>query len=179
MTTTPFTPRATGRCDVRDGTAYVVFERTFTAPIADVWAAVTESDRLSRWIGNWSGNPASGSIDFFMTAEAADAPAEQIFIDECVEPTRLVMRSTRPDDHSLLWSWQVDLAEAGGVTTLTFAQEVCDIVLAESVGPGWDYYLDRMVAAETGGDLAVIDFDDYFPAFAAHYRAELGRPVSG
>jgi len=48
------------------------------------------------------------------------------------------------------------------------------VSLAESVGPGWDYYLDRLVAAETGGDLTAIDFDDYYPAFAAHYRAELG-----
>ena len=39
MTSTqPQTPiaRATGRREDRDGTAYVVFERTFAAPIADV-----------------------------------------------------------------------------------------------------------------------------------------------
>jgi len=174
MTTAAHTARATGHREDRDGTAYVAFERTFRAPIADVWAAVTESDRLSRWIGNWSGDPASGSITFFMTAEAEDAPAETIWIDECVEPTRLVMRSARPDDHSEVWSWQIDLAEAGGVTTLTFAQEVVDLELAESVGPGWDYYLDRMVAAETGADPAAIDFNDYYPQFAAYYRAELG-----
>jgi hypothetical protein len=108
-----------------------------------------------------------------MTAEAADAPEETIFIDECDAPRRLVMRSARPDDHTLEWRWQVDLAEADGVTTLTFAQEVGDAVLAESVGPGWDYYLDRMVAAETGDDLGSIDFDDYYPVLAEHYRAEL------
>lgn len=174
MTSTPPTARATGRGEDRDGTAYVVFERTFAAPIADVWAAVTESDRLVRWIGRWTGDPASGTITFFMTAEAADAPAETIIIEECTAPTRLVMRSARPDDSGEDWSWQVDLREADGVTTLAFAQEVIDVELAESVGPGWDYYLDRMVAAETGGDPAVIDFDDYYPAFAAYYRAELG-----
>jgi len=173
MTATNITPRPSGRRDDRDGTAYVVFERTFAAPIADVWAAVTEPERLVRWIGTWAGDPASGEIAFRMTAEAEDAPEERILIDECHEPTRLVMRSARPDDQTLLWTWQVDLSEADGVTTLTFAQEVCDVTLAESVGPGWDYYLDRMVAAETGGDLSAIDFDDYYPEFAAYYRAEL------
>ena len=84
------------------------------------------------------------------------------------------MRSAQPVDTTVVWSWEIDLSEADGVTTLTFAQEVADVELAESVGPGWDYYLDRMVAAETGGDLAVIDFDDYYPAFKAHYRAQLG-----
>ena len=39
-----------------------------------------------------------------------------------------------------------------------------DPAIAESVGPGWDYYLDRLVAAETGGDLADVDCDDYYPA---------------
>ena len=172
MSTTP-TPRPTGRREDRDGTTYIVFERTFRAPIADVWAAVTESDRLGRWIGIWSGDPASGSIAFRMTAEAEDAPEETIWIDECTAPTRLVMRSVRPDDKAKVWSWQLDLDESDGVTTLTFAQEAVDVSLAEGVGPGWDYYLDRLVAAETGGDLAAVDFDAYYPAFAAHYRAEL------
>ena len=166
-------PTATGRREERDGVAYVVFQREFRAPIADVWAAVTEPERLVRWIGTWAGDPASGEIAFRMTAEAEDAPEEKVFIDECHEPTRLVMRAARPDDHSQLWSWQIDLSETDGVTTLTFAQEVINVTLAESVGPGWDYYLDRMVAAETGGDLTAIDFNDYYPALAAHYRAEL------
>lgn len=173
MTPTDTTPRPTGRRDERDGTTYVVFERTFAAPIADVWAAVTEPERLVRWIGTWTGDPASGEVAFRMTAEGDDVPEEKILIDECHEPTRLVMRSFRPDDPSEVWAWQVDLSESDGVTTLTFAQEAVSVELAEGVGPGWDYYLDRMVAAETGGDPSAIDFDDYFPAFSAHYRAEL------
>ena len=170
MSTSPTTPSATGRFEERDGTAYVVFERRFTAPVEDVWAAVTESARLERWIGTWAGDPATGEVGFWMTAESPDAPRESILIDECRAPSRLVMRSARPDDSSEQWTWQLDLAEVDGVTTLTFAQEVVDAKLAESVGPGWDYYLDRMVAAETGGDLDAIDFDDYYPRLAAHYR---------
>ena len=50
--------------------------------------------------------------------------------------SRLVMRSARPDDKSEVWSWQLDLSEADGVTTLAFAQEVVNVELAESVGPG-------------------------------------------
>ena len=47
-------------------------------------------------------------------------------------------------------------------------------LMAESVGPGWEFYLDRLVAAETGGDVAAIDFErDYYPAMVEHYRAEL------
>jgi uncharacterized protein YndB with AHSA1/START domain len=179
MTSTPGTPRsrtprATGRREDRGGTAYLVFERTFRAPVTDVWAAVTAPERLERWIGSWTGDPASGSVAFRMTAEGDDVPEEAIHIDECHEPTRLRLRSARPDDQGLLWVWQLDLAETGGVTTLRFAQELADATLAESIGPGWDYYLDRLVAAETGEGLADVVFDDYFPAFAGHYRDLLG-----
>ena len=39
------------------------------------------------------------------------------------------------------------------------------------MGAGWEYYLDRLVAAETGGDVDAVDFDrDYYPAMAAHFR---------
>jgi uncharacterized protein YndB with AHSA1/START domain len=172
MTTTA-TPRPTGRREERHGETHLVFERTFRAPIEDVWAAVTESGRLSRWIGEWSGDPASGSVTFRMTAEGDDVGDETIWIDECVPPRRLVMRSAQPDDPDRLWAWEVDLAESDGTTTLTFAQGVTDKTLAEGVGPGWDYYLDRLVAAETGTDVGAVDFDDYYPAFTDHYRAEL------
>ena len=46
--------------------------------------------------------------------------------------------------------------------------------MAAGVGPGWEYYLDRLVAAETGGDVAAIDFDDYHPAQSDYYRALFG-----
>jgi uncharacterized protein YndB with AHSA1/START domain len=41
------TLQATGRKDERDP-SWVVFSRTFRAPVEDVWAAVTEPDRLER-----------------------------------------------------------------------------------------------------------------------------------
>ena len=167
------TPRPTGRREERDGESYLVFERTFRAPIDDVWAAVTESERLGRWIGVWTGDPTSGSVTFRMTAEGDDVADETIWIDECVPPRRLVMRSAQPVEDDQLWAWQVDLTETDGVTTLTFAQGVTDTELAESVGPGWDYYLDRLVAAHAGKDVAAIDFDAYYPAFKEHYRAAL------
>ena len=38
-------------------------------PIESVWAAVTEPERLARWIGTWTGDPASGQVDFRMLFE--------------------------------------------------------------------------------------------------------------
>lgn len=162
------TAHPTGRAVGRD----VVFVRTFQAPIDDVWAAITESDRLARWIGYYEGDPAAGSVQLFMTAEG-EGPAETVMIDEC-EPPRLlaVTQGAGPDG----WRLRADLTQSGGTTTLTFTHLALAADALEMVGPGWDYYLDRLVAAEGGGDVDGIDFEkDYYPAMAEHYRSEAAK----
>ena len=39
--------------------------------------------------------------------------------------------------------------------------------MAGEVGPGWEYYLDMLVAAREGKPLP--SFGDYYPAQKAHY----------
>jgi uncharacterized protein YndB with AHSA1/START domain len=159
----------TGRID-RDGDRHtLVITRTFHASIHDVWASVTEPARLARWIGTYDGDPASGEVMFRMTAEAEDASPEQMTIRECVPPRRLAVTSHVGEES---WLLELDLTEDDGVTTLTFSQPEIDPQAAENVGPGWEYYLDRLVAAMTGGDVGAIDWDrDYYPAMQEHYRA--------
>ena len=162
------TPTPTGRREERDGTSYVVLTRTFRAPIDDVWAACTDPGRLERWIGTWSGDPGTGQVAFRMTAEGEDAPEEIQQILVCEPPRRLV---TRTESEGQAWQLELDLAEEGGVTTLTFAQVMSDPDLAENVGPGWDYYLDRLVAVHDGQGVDTVVWDDYYPAMSDHYRA--------
>jgi uncharacterized protein YndB with AHSA1/START domain len=162
------TREPTGRV-AREGERVVLtLTREFRAPIEDVWASVTESDRLARWIGTWTGDPTSGRVGFTMTAEGATEP-DDMEIRECVPPRLLRLTS------HLGWQLDLHLTEEDGVTTLTFSQPDIDPVEAESVGPGWEYYLDRLVAAESDGDVDAIDFDrDYYPAMLEHYKQQLG-----
>lgn len=164
--TTPAHP--TGRRETRGGHDLVVFTRTFAAPIDDVWAAVTEPSRLHRWVGTWEGDPTDGWVGFRMTAEAEDAAADRMWVDECDPPRRLAVHSST--DYGT-WHLEMDLEDTDGTTTLRFAQRITDAATAADVGPGWDYYLDRLVAAETGGDVEAVDFTDYDPADKEHYRA--------
>lgn len=158
----------TGTVEIVAGRARLTIVREFRAPIDDVWAAVTESDRLARWIGTFTGDPASGEVRFRMTAEVG-APEDGMRIRECDPPRRLAVSSQVGEEW---WDLDLDLVEADGVTTLTFTQPGLDPSMADSVGPGWEYYLDRLVAAETGGDVTAIDFDrDYYPAMQEHYRS--------
>ena len=52
----------TGRIEIVDGVHRLVIERTFDAAIDDAWAAVTEPERMARWIGTWTGDPATKRV---------------------------------------------------------------------------------------------------------------------
>lgn len=161
-----------GTKQVHDGRTFIEFTRTFRAPIAHVWAAVTESDRLGRWIGEWTGDPAEGAVKFRMTYEGDEHTPERMQIDECEAPRLLRLTSTvLSEGEQQQWHFRLDLTETDGVTTLLFAQDVPTPAMAEGVGPGWEYYLDRLVVAEGGGDPATIVWDDYYPALKEHYQA--------
>ena len=166
MNTTP--THADGRREERDGIVTLVLERTFRAPASDVWAAVTEPERLVRWIGTWSGDPASGAVMFRMTAEGEDVAAEAVTIHECDPPRRLELTIANSDEASGQWHLELELAEAAGLTTLTFAQRLDDPAMATDVGPGWEYYLDRLVVAQAGGDVAAVAWPDY-EGMSGHY----------
>jgi uncharacterized protein YndB with AHSA1/START domain len=165
-------PVASGYRENRGGLEWVVLTRTFRAPIVGVWAAVTEPERLARWIGTWEGDPADGQVEFRMLFEGDGAAPEPVTIDECAPPRLLALTNTMPteDGSRLTWQLRLDLSEADGTTTLVFAQSLPDLELAASMGPGWDYYLDRLVAAESGDDVDAVRFEDYYPALAGHYR---------
>jgi uncharacterized protein YndB with AHSA1/START domain len=161
-------PTPTGRVDHDGERRTLRLTRTFKAPIEDVWAAVTEPERLERWIGTFTGDPADGRVAFRMTAEGEAAPEEEMVIRECDPPRRLAVTS-QVGIHQ--WFLELDLVEQDGVTTLSFSQPDLDREDAPSVGPGWEYYLDRLGASLSGGDVSAIDFDrDYYPAMADHYR---------
>lgn len=159
-----------GTIELKDGQHVLVQTRTFHAPIEDVWAAVTEPDRLARWIGSWTGDPTSGSVDFRMLFEGEDHAAEAMEIRVCEPPYRLHLTSRVAEE---VWLLELDLTHDAGVTTLTFSQPGVTAEQVGSVGPGWDYYLDRLVDVETGADPSVRDFDDYYPSTAEHYSSQI------
>lgn len=143
--------------------------REFRAPIDAVWASMTESERLERWIGRWEGDPRTGRVDFFMTAEGEDPPAEEYRIEVCDPPHRFAGRTAVGDDQ---WQLRFELREQAGITTLLFAQAIVHEV--GEVGPGWEFYLDRLQAALADEDVAAVQWDAYYPAMKAYYSALAG-----
>lgn len=148
-----------------------IIERVLDLSPGEAWDALTASERTARWIGPWSGDPSSGPIDLTMTAEEG-SPSMPLRIDECEAPVRAAVSAGEGDDVWTLFG-EVRPADEGG-SVIALSQLIDDPEKASAVGPGWEFYLDRLVAAETGGDPDAIDFDDYYPSMADYYRALLG-----
>jgi len=160
------TSHPTGRLFAGETGRDLVLTRSFRAPIEDVWASITESERTARWFASWTGEPGPGrKIRFTMVFEDG-APESDMTIDACEPPHHLAVSTV---DEWGSWRLEARLVEEDGVTVLTFVHHLDDSADVASVGPGWEYYLDLLVASRT--DAPLPSFDDYYPAQKAHYES--------
>ena len=156
-------PTPTGRLFGND----LVLTRTFRAPIDDVWAGLTDPARTARWFGPWQGEGAPGHTIKVQMVHEEGQPWMDMTIDACEAPRRLVISAGDENDR---WLLEMELAETAGVTELRFTQHLDNTDAVGEVGPGWEYYLDAMVAARDEQPLP--DFNDYYPAQKSYFEAQ-------
>jgi uncharacterized protein YndB with AHSA1/START domain len=148
-----------------DGNDLVV-SRTFRAPIEDVWASVTESDRTARWFGAWEGDAAPGRMIKMQMAYEDQAPWFDVRIDVCDPPRRLAVSM---NDESGNRRIELLLSHTDGRTELRLLHHLEPTDGIGEFGPGWEYYLDMLVATRDGSPTP--SFDDYYPAMKPYYEA--------
>lgn len=151
----------------RDDGTYLVFERSYRAPIRDVWDCCTDQVRLNRWFGTWTGDPTAGRITLHWTHED-DAPDEDYVLERCDPPRQLRLHNDNPDP-TQVWTLQLDLTEDLGLTTLRFAQLVEPQVNVADVGPGWQYWLDRLDAAVADRDPDTVTWGEQYTGLGEQY----------
>src|SRR5262245_23477251 len=136
-------PTPTGRVVTTSDGRDLELTRTFTAPIEDVWASLTESARTAEWIGPWTGESGIGrTVTLTLIAEEG-GPQSAVTITACEPPRHLAV--TTLDAHAS-WHLEARLSESNGVTTLVFVHHLAPDVPSGDIGAGWEYYLDRLVA---------------------------------
>ena len=155
-----------------DGRQRLEFRRSWPDPIDDVWAALTEPDRLARWIGTYEGERGPGGAGTFtMTQEEGDHAGSPTRILECDPPRRLVVEWVQEDSDN--WQVDLDLWAEDGRTALRFVQlfpagaDLTDFAL------GWHWYLDKFDSVVSGRP-APADWD----AFLAEVGPAYGRSSS-
>ena len=158
----------TGRINRTGPQAYdLTFIRNFTEPPSALWRSFTNPDHAASWFGRWEGTPVRGeTVDLQMLYEEG-LPWSRLQITECTpqELLRLVV-----EDEYGSWDLEVRFGAASDGTELAFTHHLEDPLAAESVGPGWEYYLDRLTASLTG--ITVPEFDDYYPGQSAYFLAQ-------
>ncbi|MBD8507580.1 SRPBCC domain-containing protein [Hoyosella sp. G463] len=163
------TPKPTGTVTRTE----LIITRAFRAPIDDGWASITESDRTARWYGPWTSTdqpPRPGSTVSVQLLFEEGQPWGDARIEACVPPTSLHLALLAGPSEEDMWHVALDLVESSGSTRLTLTQQLGPGIDPADIGPGWEYYLDMLVAARNGMPLP--DFADYYPLMSEHYSAK-------
>lgn len=74
------------------------FVRTYDEPADQVWSALTEPDRLARWMGTVCGDPATGTVELVMSEDEDATRSERHDLELCTADTPRAA-STDPRRH--------------------------------------------------------------------------------
>lgn len=169
------TPIPTGRLFRTDAGSDLVLTRKFRALAEDVWACLTEPERTARWFGPWEGEAGPGRTVRVRMVFEEQTPWMEIRIDACDPPRRLAVSTV---DEAGVWRLEVLLAEVDGDTELRLVHHLDTEEGLGEIGPGWEFYLDMLVASRDGTARPV--FDDYYPSMKAYFEGlREEAPVAG
>jgi uncharacterized protein YndB with AHSA1/START domain len=110
--------------------------RSFRRPVLEVWSACTERRQLGRWFGAVSGTGRE------LTIEPVDGPGIgpiSVRVQQCTAPHELVARI----DGCVL---ELRMTQVGVVTNVELIRRHVCPPEASTIGPRWQYLLDRLTA---------------------------------
>lgn len=168
------TTEATGTiAKQQDGVLDLTVTRVFRgATVEDVWASITESERTERWYGAWRGEPGVGNTIEVRMAFEENADWSPMRIDACDPPHRLRLYAS--DDYGV-WDIELVVRDLADAVALDLIHHGVAPEMAGDIGPGWEFYLDNLVAARNGTTMPV--WDDYYPAMCAWFKDQLDTPA--
>jgi len=150
----------TGRVEVTDDGRDLVLERSFDARVEDLWSSVAEPAGLAPWFGVLDGDPRpGGTVTLRLPAEEGE-PVEEVNVLACDPP-----RSFSVDSGG--WRLALSLVPSGPTTTLFLRHRLGPADDPGDIGPGWEFYLDRLAAARGGP--AARPFEAYLEVLRPHY----------
>jgi uncharacterized protein YndB with AHSA1/START domain len=159
-----------GRLRLTPGGSAVRFEWRYTATAAELWSALTEPDRLARWLAPVSGEQAVGGT---VQVEFGGGAVALVVVQECRPERGLVLEWVFPD--GLATPLRVEVSRDGDSTVLAldhsgFPDSPVHYAAA------WQVNLDQL-AAELSGRAVVAEYGAEFEELVPHYAAAWQRLV--
>ncbi|WP_125131212.1 SRPBCC domain-containing protein [Microbacterium sp. 10M-3C3] len=154
---------------VKDGDRYrMVYDEVYATDAADLWAAVTTRERLARWMADYTGELRLGGA-WEVSSEGEAWGRGRITACEPGRSFTTTWHATGEEPTIL----HVRLEPVEGGTRLVLEH---DGVQSLFYGPGWQTYLERLVAvtADPDADLGGEDawqrrFAELKPAYSARF----------
>lgn len=158
--------RENGQLIEMDQRRSVRFVRYLDVTRDEVWDAITDRNRLSRWAFRGTLEPRAGGSVHFDFGDQGEGRGTVIAWDE---PSLLEYRWTEGE---MTWHVRFALAPASdGGTTLTFDHLLPDAAQPEFAA-GWHWHLDRLDTLLRGNEPAAAEEDEHFHALLARYRGD-------
>jgi uncharacterized protein YndB with AHSA1/START domain len=128
-----------------DGKAVVRMEDSFDTDIDDLWSAITDPERLARWIGKVEGDLRLGGEFRAGFTSSYEGPGR---VDVCDPPRRLrVTMDPGDDDETVL---EAELSPDGDGTRLVVEERGFPLDSAAGYGAGWQAHIEDLAAHLTG-----------------------------
>jgi uncharacterized protein YndB with AHSA1/START domain len=170
---TPGGGRLLGSLRAADGVGVVRIEDRYDTGIDDLWAAITDPDRLARWYGHVEGDlRPGGAFRFYLAADDIESTGR---VEVCEPPRRLLV-TNRETDESYQKGQGVPPFDATIEATLTADGDQTLLVLEVKgmpldkiafYGAGWQIHAEQLAAYLAGrerGDPAA-RWDELVPPY--------------
>jgi uncharacterized protein YndB with AHSA1/START domain len=169
---TPDAPstRILGTLRTADGQAMVRMEDRYDTDIQDLWSAITDPERLARWLGTVEGDlRLGGALRAHFFASGWEGTG---VVDVCEPPTHLRVL-TQDADGSNAGPVELTLVADGDRTTLIWEEQV-PVELLPEYGAGIQVHVEDLTEYLAGRGR--VDAQARWEALIPHYRE---RPVEG
>jgi uncharacterized protein YndB with AHSA1/START domain len=158
--------RRMGSLRVADGTGIVHIEDCLDTRIDDVWAALTDPERLARWLGTLDGDLRCGQ-QFHARFFASESEVTGR-IEVCEPPQHLLVSMTETDTTDLQFM-EVTLSARGEQTVLVVEERGMPPEQLAAYGAGVQVHVEDLATYLRGGERGdgQARWNELFPSYAS------------
>jgi uncharacterized protein YndB with AHSA1/START domain len=162
--------RVLGSLRTEDGRAVVRMEDRYPTGVDDLWSALTDPERLARWVARVDGDLRQGGAFQASFTSGWEGPGR---VDVCEPPRRLLVTlSPGQDEQTVI---EVELVAEGDATRLVIEERGLPIDEAVVHGAGWQAHVEDLAAYLAGRPGAEwrTRWTELIPVYREH-EADLG-----
>lgn len=159
--------RVIGSVREQDGRGVVRMEDWFETDAADLWSALTDPDRLRRWLADVEGDLRVGGAFTASFTSSWTGPGR---VDACEAPSRLLVTTGEPGEETQI---EAVLTPEGEGTRLVIEERGLPLAEVAAHGAGWQVHVEDLETYLAGGEPG--EWKDRWLELRSSYR----EPVPG